>query len=509
MKQILFTFLISLGLAACHQDGKMNLKKDNHCGELSLCDSSSYIEPEWPDDWKDLQYDNNEVLPPAKLNKGVATIHAQILGYRPEMKLSLWINRYGPFRTEEDFSRSIFYFENDGTLTAEIPLLLTQEVHIFVRHLRPNEKKIVLVPGQETSILFKVDGDSAKILAYKGPFAKTNMDLAKEDIAESDFFIDYGIMDSLDNCWTPQERMNCINLLYDKRIHDIQTADYTPAAKDLLFIDAEHHYSSWTKSFGWCYSHALRERENIKWNSSLWKKIQENNWKYLPDDTPGAYKMRYLDMPTAYCSEHFWSISPEDADTSKCPFIWEMWKVNKMMDPILMNPPSYSIKDKECKAIYDRYIANKQNLAKQLKEQPGAYYHTYDNVAPKDIFSVLLGKHKGKAVFVYLWTVSFWSIDDDINSFASIQEQLKDKDVQFITVTKPYSRPEKWKEVIATIPGEHYYLTDVQFNFLLKRYETDGVPTYVLYDKEGDRAYQGVGPIDMTHFNQALEDVLK
>ena len=508
MKQILFTFLIALGLAACHQDGKMNLKKDNHCGELSLCDSSSYIEPEWPDDWKDLQYDNNEVLPPAKLNKGVATIHAQILDYHPDMKYSLSINCHRPFGTEE-YIWGIYYFEKDGTLTAEIPLLLPQEALIFIRDLKADENKIVLVPGEETSILFKVAGDSAKVLAYKGVFAKTNMDLAKENLARGDFFLDYGIMDSLDNCWTPQERMNCINLLYDKRIHDIQAVNYTPAAKDLLYIDAEYHYRRWTIGFGWNYSHALCERENIKWNSSLWKKIQENAWKYLPRDTPGAYKMQYSDIPTAYCSEYFWNVPIEEANTSKCPFIWQMWKVHQMMSPNWSNPPSYTINDKECKAIYDRFKANKLNLAKQLKEQPGAYYHTYDSVAPKDIFSVLLSKHKGKAVFVYLWTVSFWSIDDDINSFASIQEQLKDKDVQFITVTKPYSRPEKWKEVIATIPGEHYYLTDVQFNFLLKRYETDGVPTYVLYDKEGDRAYQGVGQIDMTHFNQALEDVLK
>lgn len=43
---------------------------------------------ELPADWKNVQYAQDETLPDARINKGVATIKVKLLGYKPEMKRS-------------------------------------------------------------------------------------------------------------------------------------------------------------------------------------------------------------------------------------------------------------------------------------------------------------------------------------------------------------------------------------------------------------------------------------
>ena len=39
--------------------------------------------------------------------------------------------------------------------------------------------------------------------------------------------------------------------------------------------------------------------------------------------------------------------------------------------------------------------------------------------------------------------------------------------------------------MIKYIVGDHYYLTDEQYLYILDKYESDGIPTYAIYDAQG------------------------
>ncbi len=67
-----------------------------------------------------------------------------------------------------------------------------------------------------------------------------------------------------------------------------------------------------------------------------------------------------------------------------------------------------------------------------------------------------------------------------------LRNDYKDKEVIFIYLCNR-STPERWKATIAEkkIEGEHYYLSDDQYNVLKYKFQIQGIPRYILVDKEG------------------------
>ena len=96
---------------------------------------------ELPADWKNVQYAQDETLPDARINKGVATIKVKLLGYKPEMKKEFEVLGFTPLCSNSRFEME-YPFADDGTVTAEIPLWLPRQVRICVGDITyPNEIK--------------------------------------------------------------------------------------------------------------------------------------------------------------------------------------------------------------------------------------------------------------------------------------------------------------------------------------------------------------------------------
>ena len=72
------------------------------------------------------------------------------------------------------------------------------------------------------------------------------------------------------------------------------------------------------------------------------------------------------------------------------------------------------------------------------------------------------------------------------------QEAMADK-VTCVYVTTTSSPEDTWNEMIKEIHGDHYYVTEEQWNTLLDQFESEGIPTYVIVDKEGNVVNKYVG----------------
>lgn len=492
---------------------RMHLIDDS--GENGIClwnicqtPSSGHIEPR-PDEWQDVQYDNGETLPLAKIDSGVATINVKMLDYQPGMNLWFRVSGFRPLGSDELYGRS-FPFADDGTVKAEIPLRIAREVEICVPGMF--HKLIIIAPNQETSILLRAANDPSAIIDFKGYMAKSNKDLVQLAEDQLNSFLKYGIMDSLELCETPEQRYNCIRMAFDKRIDDIQTMAHTPAVKELLSMAAEKEFLNWTESFGHRYVSSLRNQSTSRYGSMVWENLYRYGATLLPESACKPYTLRYLNAPTAPCYRYFWEMSfkaEKSADKRKNPLIWDMLRVDWYLNHGSTYVKREEIKDKQCRALIDQFVANRERVDDELKQQPGVYYKTYDDVAPKDIFSVILGSSKGKVVFICVWDTENAPCLEGHKALATIKESLANEDIQFVYITSSRSRPAKWQQMIADIPGEHYYLTGPQFDYLMKRYESEGIPTYVLYDKTGNRAFQCIGFHGIEPIRQAIEEALK
>ena len=212
----------------------------------NICDTKNKKKLEVPGDWKNVKYAKDETLPVAKINKGVATIKVKMLGYKPDMKMEFYVGGFVPLGSTQQMDKS-FPFADNGTLTAEIPLWLTREVTVGVQGLAYTN--IIIGPGQETSILMKVCDDHRPFLAFKGFFAKTNMDLVNAHDTHKSFTDDDETYLKVKECKTPDERLQCLTNIFNQRTAAIKKTNYTTAAKDLLCMTTEENYFRWTHLF--------------------------------------------------------------------------------------------------------------------------------------------------------------------------------------------------------------------------------------------------------------------
>ena len=66
-----------------------------------------------------------------------------------------------------------------------------------------------------------------------------------------------------------------------------------------------------------------------------------------------------------------------------------------------------------------------------------------------------------------------------------------------------------WQEMIKDIDGDHYYLTKEQYNYILSKYESTGIPTYAIYDTNGQQSYKTIGFSGIDIFKSEVAKVLK
>ena len=103
--------------------------------------------------------------------------------------------------------------------------------------------------------------------------------------------------------------------------------------------------------------------------------------------------------------------------------------------------------------------------------------------------------------------LSFWATwcvpcMNSIKEMAPLKEELaQNKDIVFLYITNPSSPEKAYHTVMPGIKGEHYRVTNDQYNLLAKQFQVTGIPHYALVNKRG-------GVVD-GHFRWSKTDEIK
>ena len=466
----------------------------------NICNGNTKTKLAIPDEWKDVKYAKDETLPAAKINKGVATIKVKMLGYKPGMHLNFYVGGFQPLGSLERFDKE-FAFADDGTLKAEIPLWLAREVTVGVEGMAYSN--IVIAPGEETDILMKVTSDHRPFVAFKGYLAKTNMDLITvEDELETDQSDDNTYL-KVKDCKTPAERMKCLTDIFNQRVAAVMKSKFTTAAKDLICMAAEEDYVKWTHQFAFMFScYYVDEDGTVVWSQrNLFENMEKNkNMLTLTEEgLDPLYSWKYLNEPTSPCSQTFWDAPLNAYDkkaAEKNAYNNELKCIQSLLQPEyigLVNTLFETMKYEDCKNVVREYLAEQQRIAEQLASTQSVFYQKYDDIAPENILQTILDKYKGKAVLIDIWATWCGPCRAGHKAMAPLKEQMKGQNVQFIYITSPSSPLATWQEMLKDIDGDHYYLTEEQYKYILEKYESDGIPTYAIYNTKGEQTFKHIG----------------
>ena len=463
----------------------------------NICDSKNKKEVVIPDEWKNVQYAKDETLPAAKINKGVATIKVKMLGYKPGMNMDFYVGGFRPLGVRDDFSKE-FRFADDGTLKAEIPLWLAREVTVGVQGM--SFPKIVIAPGQETSILMKVTSDHHPFVAFKGYLAKTNMDLVNAyDTFEPNSDDDKTYL-KVRECKTSEERLQCLKDIFNQRVADAKAAKYTTAAQDLINMDAERKFVRWLHNFAIVYSqYGVSENGTVyRGNEHYLDDVEKNKDLLTLPDEEISYTWKYLNEPASPCSAAFWEENLFNYDlnaSEKNAFNVDLHSIPSALiyesiGKVYLSHPTIH---EDCKNVVREYQAEQQRIGQQLASQEHVFYQKYDDVAPENILQTILDKYKGKAVLIDIWATWCGPCRAGHKAMAPMKEEMKGQNVQFVYLTSPTSPLKTWQEMLNDIDGDHFYLTEEQYNFILDKYESEGIPTYAIYNTKGEQSFKNIG----------------
>ena len=168
-----------------------------------------------------------------------------------------------------------------------------------------------------------------------------------------------------------------------------------------------------------------------------------------------------------------------------------------------------TLKNEDCKNVIREYQAEQKRLAEELANKESVFFQKLDDVAPENILQTILNKYKGKAVLIDIWATWCGPCKAGHQAMKSWKKELKGKDIQFVYITSPSSPLKTWQEMIKDIDGDHYYLTKEQYNYILNHYDSDGIPTYAIYDAQGNQTFKAIGFSGLDVFKNEVNKVLK
>jgi thiol-disulfide isomerase/thioredoxin len=159
------------------------------------------------------------------------------------------------------------------------------------------------------------------------------------------------------------------------------------------------------------------------------------------------------------------------------------------------------------------YILSQNELTKAKIEtnklKTGYAVNITPSVEADKLFDAMIGKFKGKVIFVDFWATWCGPCRSGIERIKPLKEELAGKDIVFLYITGPSSPEGTWNNMIPDIKGEHYRVNGDEWNTLCGKFNVTGIPHYVLVDKEGVVAKNnGMPSYDLSALKAMLEEFM-
>ncbi|MDR0940535.1 MAG: TlpA family protein disulfide reductase [Mediterranea sp.] len=474
-----------------------------------------------PKDFKETPVDKKATLPPPVVKQGIALLRGAILDYRAGMPTTLSAYIYPPFKLAD--SAQNVTIQPDGTFE-----LSTDACTVYQANLRfmdgfyncfvaPGEiTTIVINPAENTRKHSRLRGAAKPIgkpAYYAGYMASLSRELADHDAAfrvlrksletEADY---EALLKSLDGKseielrdeWLAQCRSAC---------DGIAAFDASPACKETMRIAAEIGYiqrltmvQSWMMRAYASNHHLKRDSDSLIAYGKTLKPLQEDYFAPLSTFTELNTPAIVYATDCAVMAYSGGSLVPwlrKEWGTDQGIF-FELVKTSRALEAIEQYHPLDADQLAEIPEAYRPYVRQEneklQATIEANKKKTGYTVGVLpDSIRDEDILPTILRKYKGHPVLVDIWGTWCAPCREANKMLQPVKPALMDSGIAFVYIAGENSPLGAWNSMIADLHGEHYRLTDAQWNFILRSVEGNGVPTYIFVDKDGHINSKQVG----------------
>jgi len=425
-------------------------------------------------------YAEDDVMEELKYSDEPATIHFKAMNYRKGMNTEVQV-QYVDLKNPADPVDAKVYLDDNGEATLRLPICFPQAVWPMIYNIPwASRCALYLAPGKEVTVLIDMLHDdskaNSKFVGFKGYFAKFDREW-------------YPLALDCEKAFEEVERPKW------NEIHDVATLmkainkETDDCLEILKRLSCSKTWMDYMVAF--LYNPPLFPH-NVVADSLLNSKeftdfVLQNYTRNLYSST-AVFDNGFVDNSKYYVKAT--NARGINADLARyCYYLPQVLQGKDIAKPLIENKALSDLYDKYAEEYRSGIASNKEGFA----DQANVHYLDMTEVEPKDVLPTLFERYKGKVVMIDIWATWCVPCRYGIEQMEPLKKELADKDIVYIYITSSTSPVDTWKELIPTIGGEQYYLTDEQCNFMMEQHKSDGYPTYAIYSPDRNLTYTIAG----------------